>query len=338
MKEDVIKFFKDKKIRSIEVDIGGAYSDYYLSKVKLNERFDYLFKGYTNVNLYKYNMEILGLLDNITKKVYVNNTYFMDRDLSEIEYVDLYKLTQDLKNDVTEAYNKYIYDNIESFKLAGIKAFKEYMRYKENVDCLQSKAQERYMDSFILERMQFNFYNKYYGNSDECTTDTQVILEYIVDRKSFIENAIITEIKKENDLISSAVSGVPNIPVTRKEKIGFQLLELEEINRRIMELAKDKGSLFTKKKKIKDILDTEKMKTVNVTVVQEGKTLTFKYPTNQLSRLYIASWYIPDLKTRDLYEKLFNGRYYRDDEIIAKIIKIEYNKKVIYEGNDISNK
>ena len=338
MNRDVKNFFENKKITMVTVDKENSSWVEYLTKIKLNERFDYVFKtdGYGGINLENSTMKVFGLLDNISKRFYTNNTWYMDRTLPEIEYIDLCEVTRLMREDIKRAYNKYIYDNIAHFKSAGEKAYKEYMSYKENVSYLNSKAEDRYVDDFKLDKIEFSFYNKYYGNSDDSIADTQTILQYIVDGSAFVSSVVLKELDKDNDIISSSTSGVPNIPVNRVERIGFDLLELDYINNKIDELAKDTGSLLSKKKFIKKAIDTETMRTVNVTVVNKGETLTFKYSADQLSRLYISKYYVSDLSTRAKYKELFKDKWYHDDDIIAKIIKIEYGRKVIYEGEDLS--
>lgn len=338
MNKDIKEFFENKKITMVTVDKESSSWVEYLIKVKLNERFDYVFKtdGYGDINLTNSTLKILGLLDNISKRFYTNNTWYMDRQLPEIKYMDLYEVTKLMREDVKKAYNKYIYDNIADFKSAGKRAYDEYMSYEENVIHLNLKAQERYISNFRLDKIEFSFYNKYYGNSDNGIADTQSILQYIVDGSTFISNIVLKELAKDNDVISSSTSGVPNIPVNRVEIIGFDLLELDYLNNKIDELAKDTRSLLSKKKFIKEAIDTETMKTVNVTVVNKGETLTFKYSADQLSRLYMSEYYVPDLATRAKYKELFKDKWYHDDDIIAKIVKIEYGKKVIYEGEDLS--
>ena len=338
MNNNVKEFFENKKINMVAIDRDNSNWVEYLTKVKLNERFDYIFKtdNYGSINLTDSKMKILGLLDNVSKRFYINDTWYMDRHLPEIKYISLYDVTRLMREDVKKAYNKYIYDNIGDFKSMGYKAYKEYMSYSENVAYLNSKAQERYISNFKLDKIEFSFYNKYYGNSDDGIADTQTILQYIVEGSAFISNVVLQELDKNNDIISSSTSGIPNIPVSRAEKIGFDLLELDYINERIDELAKDTKSLLSKKKFIKEAIDTDTMKTVNVTVVNNNETLTFKYSADQLSRLYMSEYYIPDLATRSKYKNLFKDKWYHDDDIIAKIVKIEYGKKVIYEGEDLS--
>ena len=177
----MLKDIDDKKINMVAIDRDDSNWVEYLTKLKLNERFDYIFKtdSYGSINLTDSKMKILGLLDNVSKRFYTNDTWYMDRHLPEIKYISLYDVTRLMREDVKKAYNKYIYDNIGDFKSMGYKAYKEYMSYSENVAHLNSKAQERYISNFKLDKIEFSFYNKYYGNSDDGIADTQTILQYI---------------------------------------------------------------------------------------------------------------------------------------------------------------
>ena len=71
MNNNVKEFFENKKINMVAIDRDGSNWVEYLTKVKLNERFDYIFKtdNYGSINLTDSKMKILGLLDNVSKKI-----------------------------------------------------------------------------------------------------------------------------------------------------------------------------------------------------------------------------------------------------------------------------
>ena len=214
------------------------------------------------------------------------------------------------------------------------------MSYEDNVYHLTDTAEKRYVNGYRPDKLDFTFYNKHFGSSRNSIVDTQAILEYIVDKKAFIKAIVEEEINRDGEYIASGVSGIPDIKATRTEKIGFTLLELDEMNRRIDELAKDKKSLLTKEKTIKNIIkngiDVDKMRMINITVESNNTSLTFKYPATQLYNLNMSSWYVSDLKNREKYEEMFKDYRLRDEDIIAKIVKIVYGKKVLYEGDVIA--
>ena len=338
MDNSVQEFFSNRSMTSMVLESAGSHWNNFLVKVKLNGRFDYLYRGYSDVQFDNSKLDIFGLLDNITGKFYVTDSYFMDNYLKGGRYISLYDLSKQIREDVNSTFVNCIYDNLEYYKKLGKPVLDSYLQYEENKAELQGKAVDMYISNFKLEKIDFQIYDfKNISNEYRCLS-TSDILGYITDKNGYLNQVVETELNKTNERIYSHYSDIQDILVNMREKIGFKLLELDEINRRISELAKDTNSLETKKRNIKAVIDTEKMKVVNVTVEHNGNSLTFKYPTDQLCRMDISSWWIKGNETRNMYNNMFKDGYYRDDDIIAKIVKIEYSKRVLYEGKDISNK
>ena len=142
------------------------------------------------------------------------------------------------------------------------------------------------------------------------------------------EKAKLKRVKLKGEILDSPVLASKKYHLN--EYLGFKILRNEKIQELINAEAQNIHSLLTKKRNIKTALTLFDTKTVNVTVLHNGNELTFKYPTSSLKNFYISEYNIPDLTIRDKFRKLFSDKYYNDDEIISKIVRITFRNKELY--------
>ena len=209
-----------------------------------------------------------------------------------------------------------------------------YISYSENILSLKSLAEDIYLSmSNIDEPYKYQFkYSNYTENYS--VADIKPIVAYLKHKDTYIDDVINTEINSEKVVkIHSNTSGIPSVDATVAEELGFILLKTDAINKYIQEFKKDTKSFLNLKRKIRDCLDLDKMKTVNITVKHNDKELTFKYPVDTLYRFSMSDWNVPDLDTRAKYKDLFSDLdWYKSDENVIKCItKITYGKNILFE-------
>ena len=104
----------------------------------------------------------------------------------------------------------------------------------------------------------------------------------------------------------------------------------------MQEIQKNPNNEYKKKydiiKSIKD-LDAQML---NITLKHGKNTFEFKYPRTILKSLDFFSSKIPDLKIREKLEKIYKKFTLKeqDENFIKDIVKIEFNRKIIYEDKD----
>lgn len=332
MKNEVFeKFIYNRKIGSIILD------DYMFVRVQYDDRFDYLLDGWGKLEFsssYRQELELSGLIDNKTHKVYTDNGYRISKYTCDDDVYDIGKLTEEVITKLNDAYNKYIYENKEEFCNIATSIFNTYMSYDENASYLKQKASEQYI---IVEDISApivtNFKYSSLGNYDRVLSVAQII-KYIVEGDKFIMDSIMAYLEKDGEeKVYSGISGIPDIKVTRKEKIGFQLICNNKYLEYFKEFSENPNSWLNTRRKIYQCLDIEKMKTVNIMVKHNDIELIFKYPAQMLSVFNISDWHIPDLATREKFKNLFKDVEWhtKDDTVISSIQKITYGKNILYE-------
>lgn len=341
MKENAISdFLKSKEEREY------AYEKYSnritkIIKVGYNDRFDIIYEGEIPNSLCDTGsyggFKLLGLLDNYDKKVYPTSNYYnklVESDLIIKDDNEHVKTISDLEED-KKVYilNKFmeIVDNqkAEFMKLAQ-EAFKEYHKTEYHKSELDERARSNYLSASESDKITFNIPSDILHNYD----NTEGIIKYL-ENKEKLSDEIISKalINEKRYKLYSHVSGVPDIDVSYKEKIGFDLLVLEEVKRIIHTIETGTDEESKKLRKIRDVLNTIEdldAKTVIVTVKYNNKELEFKYPRNQLVYLRMSEWEVESSK-RDEFNDVFKGVRYGDEiSRMAAISQIKFKGKVIY--------
>jgi len=332
LNKDFEKFIKNRNQTTFKID------DYIFVKVKYDDDFDYIFDGYNDFNFnssYNSKIELIGLLDYKTNKLHLTSDYRIGKYADETLIGDtLYSITSAIYRDLNNRYNEYVYKHMDELKSRAQKVYDTYYSYSENILSLKSLAEDIYLSmSNINEPYKYQFkYSNYTENYS--VADIKPIVAYLKHKDIFIDDVINTEINSEKVVkIHSNTSGIPSVDATVAEELGFILLKADAINKYIQEFKKDTKSFLNLKRKIRDCLDLDKMKTVNITVKHNDKELTFKYPVDTLYRFSMSDWNVPDLDTRAKYKDLFSDLdWYKSDENVIKCItKITYGKNILFE-------
>ena len=153
-------------------------------------------------------------------------------------------------------------------------------------------------------------YEGNYSSSSEKVkiVDTEDILDYIDNSKSLIE-------RYTKEILEKTV----NCLFVQYEKYKLYSQKFDEI-------ISDKSNEINKKKAIKEALKDKK--SVNITILKDGKTFTFKTSTEGFIYRVRNSYSIYDIASQDRqkYREIFGYYDYTFDEIQ----KITYGKKDIY--------
>ena len=206
------------------------------------------------------------------------------------------------------------------------------------IKAIEDKARSIIDDSFKTKKLSkenietLEEYKKYYLKNavrDEFFAETQKVTindRFITPDKNFSVVDYITletEEEKEKFILQKAKEHIQkNI-----NDIVLLLKKIDLLNEKLKAIYEDKNHIFHTRKAI--IQAVKDKKTVNVTILKNGQTFTFKTETGALRRGQYNEYY-SDLdiqaKDRQKYKELFGYKDYTADEIL----KITYGKKEIY--------
>lgn len=334
MKPSIKEFMSNSDLCVYTVD--ECYSPYKLIKLPYNDRFVYVFKSMNIIDFSNYNnkLELIGLWDNKLNLIYLDGIYLLHNPFGELQGKRIYEIQKDIQQDVNNHFKNFIKKNYDSLKCRGGQKFREFYNYKENYTELITSAENEYLSrANILDMpdVTFNASDEYHYLTKDDLLNIINICKYLEDKDSFLDE-VLTKIMHSMTKLRkySSVSGLPDLELDIDEYLGFKILRNEKIQELINAEAQNIHSLLTKKRNIKTALTLFDTKTVNVTVLHNGNELTFKYPTSSLKNFYISEYNIPDLTIRDKFRKLFSDKYYNDDEIISKIVRITFRNKELY--------
>lgn len=336
MNEDIEEFFKNSSVRNLVYK--QSELDYIMTKIKINDRFDLIYDGHGVIFKSSSTLDLIGVLDNTTNTVYACDYFKMisiNKLIPDMKVLNVSDVINQLSADIEDEYNRRIYAELDYFYKLGDKAFNKYISYERNKVSLDDRAYDRYVkdgDDYKI-RFKCNLEESYYYKQRSWL---ESLLESIEDRQALIDG-VINQTLNEKRYINSDVCGIEDIEVTQAEHIGYMLLCNIYINQKVQELFETDKGILTKKREIYKAVSEDK-KMVNITIVHNTEELTFKYPVNYLRTFSISSWHIPDTGTRKKFDNLFADKYYYDDLIVQKIVKITYGKQVLYSGEDISDK
>ena len=153
--------------------------------------------------------------------------------------------------------------------------------------------------------------------------------EYQIDGIKVFEEYINSEEKTER--LYSRVSGIPNIELTVKERIGARLLEKTLEDKLILELKNDPNNEYKKKHDIIEAIKDLDAQMLTINLCHDGNEITFKYPREQLYNFWLSDYNIPEVSKREELKQIYaNTNFYRDFDI-KDIKSITFRKQIIYE-------
>ena len=308
--EKLKDFARDNTLNQITVK--GKYDNIYLlAKVKCNQYITLIYKSKSLSNDIDYNIanikfEKIGFYNSQDDNLYDLILYVRwDFYISEKEVEDTpttSKVCDSVIKAIEDKARSMIDDSFKTEKLS-----------KENIEKL-----EEYQKYYLKNSVKDNFFkgtqevtiNDWFINADKNIS----VIDYIT---------LETEEEKEEFILQKAKEHIQK----NKDEIVLLLRKIDLLNEKLKAIYEDRNHIFhTRKAIIKAVKDK---KTVNVTILKNEQTFTFKTETRTLSRGQYDEYY-SDLdiqaKDRQKYKELFGTNDYTADEIL----KITYGKKEIY--------
>ena len=316
-------------------EIGHQFEKSYILKLKFDENIDFIYRPDYGEFEYNYNLEFLGLFDKKHKELYGTSYYFnFENDLKNSYFKGGIDVLKDkLYEDASNILNNYIKENKESLKKMAKPIFDKYILIEQNSTSLKNQAIQDYIYQNEYEELKFSI-NDY--ESERSTKD--LIISYIKNPKETAKKIYDNYINRKDEIrYSSYSSNDPNFMITEKERIGARILENEFKHNILEEIKANPNNEYKKKYDIVNSIKDLDAQMITLTLKHNGKTITFKYPKEQLYRFYITSWHIPDVKTREAVEELYKDKRFYDDYIVDDIVSIQYSRKILYEDKNLLN-
>ena len=316
----------------------------YILKVEYNDNIDYIFKtDYGKLDFNK-NLKCVGLFNKSNKKLYgssfdFNNSYnkesmsnFYSGTIGQIK-IDLYKGADKLLND-------YIQDNLQTLKQIAKDSFNKFISSKEDYESIKKEAVNKYIYHSDNNEIEFNISSSKYERDNDMYDLIMKSLEKPEETiYKVFEEYINNEEKTER--LYSRVSGIPDINLTVREKIGVRLLEKDLEDKLILELKNNPNNEYKKKHDIIEAIKDLDAQMLTINLCHNGKEITFKYPREQLYNFWLSSYNIPEVSKREELKQIYaNANFYRDFDI-EDIKSISFRKQIIYEDEkelELNNK
>lgn len=318
----------------ISDEISHEFNRDYVLKVKYNDNIDYIFK--TNYGRLDFNSDLkcVGLFNKINNKLY-GASYEFNGTFNKDMYSNFYagtieQIRIDLYKNADKLLNMYIQDNIESLKEIGRKYFNEFISHKEHYNDIKNESAKKYIYHLDDYELEFNVNTSKYEKSNDMN---KLMMKYLelpekTEYKVF-EEYINNEEKTE--WLYSRVSGIPNIKLTVKERIGARLLEKDLEDKLILELKNDPTNEYKKKYDIIEAIKDVDAQMLTINLSHDDKKITFKYPKDQLYNFWFSDYYIPEVSKREELKQIYaNTNFYRDF-VLEDIKSISFRKQILYE-------
>jgi len=301
-----------------------------LIKVNKNEKIAFLFmQGSYEKTVSTRNFEHVGIYNRIDGLVYdmLHTLYSKLSDDNEGEYrkfKDEYRAlnrsvqAEKFKNEVRLAIETTIDNDINNLNVKSEKELKgsyssNNVIFTHDIDYIrESKEREKvrklFLDDTITEDVKFK---SYFSLSYNNEFGDENFLEYITDGDNMVKRVATEWIGKH------------------QEDMYLQFISNEVTRDELEKMRNDKDNPIHTVKKIIESVNSVDCKTVNITVVIEGRELTFKYEAKALKRDWgdCCSGYNVAGVDRKNFENTF-GKHadFRPEDIK----KITYGKKVLY--------
>lgn len=308
MKEEFYDFLKSNDSSKIF----KAKENYRAMMIKIpyNDRIDVLCESISysvldtlpGINI---KFEYAGFYDKEKEEVF-DKSYFIRHCIldKEYNYDEEYFLSsayikKELETDVNRAIKQHVSDSPELFEDFTYKS--ELTEKDVYSDYVEGKTSKNYEDTYITY---------------ECFNENDV-LEYLTRKDDFID-----EVSR-------------SFVVDNLEKINDGLIDSQRKRELLEQIESDEGHEIHKIKNIVNSIDSEKMKTVTLTILKDGIEQEFKYPTFSLRynvyHNYLSSYDILSTKDREKFKENY-GR--SADLNYEDIIKITYGKNTLYEDKN----
>ena len=308
--EKLKNFARDNALNQITVK--GKYDNIYLLvKVKCNQYITLIYKSKSlsddnDCNVSDIKLERIGFYNSQDDNFYDLAFYvYWDFHINEKEVEDTpttSKVCDSVIKAIEDKARSMIDDSFKTKKLS-----------KENIEEI-----EEYKKYYLKESVR----NRFFSGTKEVTTNDW----FIRASKNFSITDYITletEEEKEKFIIQKAKEHIQN----NRNKIVALLKKIDLLNKELKAIYEDKNHIYHTRKAIIEAVKGKK--TVNVTILKDGQTFTFKTETRTLSNGQYDNYYSDidiQAKDRQKYKELFGYNHYTADEIL----KITYGKKEIY--------
>lgn len=303
-------FARDNTVNQITVK--GKYKDIYsLAKIKYNQYITFIYESENLSNDNDYNLlnikfKKIGFYNSQDDNLYnLSFHVYWDFNISEKEVEDM-----PTTENVCDSVMKAIEDKARSMVDDSLKV--------EKLSEENSKELEEYKKYDLKESVR----NKFFTEIQKVTINDWFIR---LDKNFLIIDYITlgTKEEKEKFILQKAKENIQN----NRNKIVLLLKKIDLLNKELKAIYKDKNHIYHIRKAIAQAVKGKK--TVNVTILKNEQTFTFKTETRTLSNGQYEEYYSDfdiQAKDRQKYKELFGYEHYTADEIL----KITYGKKEIY--------
>ena len=317
-------------------DVGHQFEKNYIVKVKFNDSIDFIYKPTYGELEYQHELEFIGLFDKEHKALYGSSYYFTyEKELN----TDYYKgsiedIEKKLFEDATNFLNKYIEENKENLMKLSKHVFDKFISSENNSSSIKNKA----INDYIYQKeKKLEFSITFYKYEREMK---KVIISYLKNPEQIAYKIFDEYINNDskNERYYTHDCGEPDFQLTKKEYIGVKLLENKFRNNLVQELKENPNNEFKKKYDIINAIKDLDAQMITLELKHNNETVIIKYPRTQLYNLNFSSWYIPEVKTREIVKKLYSDVRGFDDFLLEDIVSIQYSRKVLYEDKNLLNK
>ena len=306
----------------------------YILKVKYNDNIDYIFKtDYGKLDFDK-NLKCVGIFNKSNKKLYGSsfefNSPYNKESMSNFYSGTIGQIKIDLYKGADKLLNNYIKDNLKTLKEMAKDSFDKFISSKEDYESIKKEAVNKYIYHSDNNQIQFNISSSKYERNNDMHELIMRSLEFPEETMyNVFEEYINSEEKTER--LYSRVSGIPNIELTVKERIGARLLEKTLEDKLILELKNDPNNEYKKKHDIIEAIKDLDAQMLTINLCHDGNEITFKYPREQLYNFWLSDYNIPEVSKREELKQIYaNTNFYRDFDI-KDIKSITFRKQIIYE-------
>lgn len=292
---------------------------------------------------YGVKLENIGIFERNYQKLYGSSWEFgteYNKELySKFYEGDIDKIGRELAEESDKLLNDYIKNKEELLERNAQKVWNEYIKSEVNYNAIKDSAEKKYIYGDEKEELKFSI-NRYKYERDN--TIKGLLLEYLQFPEKTAHKVFDEYINNdEKDLtLYSRSSSLPDINVTVKERIGVRLLEKKLEDRFILDLENNPNNeLKLKRDIIAAIKDTD-IQNITINLTHNDKSISFKYPRNQLYNFYFSDYYIPNKDDRRLLKEIYEDdkeKGYYSDFRLEDITSITYRKQVIFEQKELEN-
>lgn len=307
------------------------FNDVTIVRLNYNEKIDFLYEpSYDELEIDR-DLKFVGIYDKVNNKIYSSdNGYILtykESLHSEFYNGDIDKIYKQIIDELNRKYKQYITENQEKLMERAENIFKSYVENSLNVETLRNRAITNYIYNNEAEKNNYKIELETY----RCNYK-KIILEYIQEPEKTIDKLYDEYINKE---FESYITKDRNI--NQKEYIGFMLQKDKYMENLTNEIRINPSRAQKKKHDIIQAIDKLDAQMFSVTIEKDNKRICFKYPKYQIYNFYFSSWRIPDVKTREEVEGMYD-KWGSDKEIFTDIISISYRGKTIYEDKEFEKK